>query len=106
MPVGLSSPSGFSREDLEQMHAGALRVLSELGLAVDNPTAVKQFLARSPVGYTIGLAGYDGSDLSRKLGNTAGAMPFTAVFNRQGAVVQRKLGTTSVEELESWTQRL
>ena len=77
-----------------------------LGLAVDNPTAVKQFLARSPVGYTIGLAGFDGSELSRKLGNTAGAMPFTAVFNRQGAVVQRKLGTTSVEELESWTRSL
>ena len=77
-----------------------------LGLAVDNPTAVRQFLDRTPVGYTIGLAGFDGSDLSRQLGNTAGGMPFTAVFNRQGAVVQRKLGTTSVEELESWTRSL
>ena len=77
-----------------------------LGLAVDNPTAVRQYLARSPVGYTIGLAGFDGSDLSRQLGNSAGGMPFTAVFNRQGAVVQRKLGTTSAEELERWTKDL
>jgi thiol-disulfide isomerase/thioredoxin len=77
-----------------------------LGLAVDNPTAVKQFLARMPVGYTIGLAGFDGSDLSRQLGNTSGALPFTVVFNRQGAVVQRKLGESSYDELQGWTQAL
>jgi thiol-disulfide isomerase/thioredoxin len=77
-----------------------------LGLAVDNPTAVRQFLERAPVSYTIGLAGFDGTDLSRQLGNSAGGMPYTAVFNRQGAVVQRKLGITSAEELERWTQNL
>lgn len=77
-----------------------------LGLAVDNPTAVREFLARSPVGYTIGLAGFDGTDLSRQLGNTAGGMPYTAIFNRQGAVVQRKLGITSAAELEGWTKDL
>ena len=77
-----------------------------LGLAVDNPTAVKLFLARAPVSYTIGLAGFDGSDLSRQLGNSSGALPFTAVFNRQGAVVQRKLGESSFDELNNWTQGL
>ena len=77
-----------------------------LGLAVDNPTAVRQFLAKSPVSYSIGLAGFDGTDLSRKLGNTAGALPFTAVFNRAGVVVQRKLGETSIEELGRWVQGL
>ena len=93
--------------ELDQFARGfAQRGGRVLGLAVDNPTAVRQYLARSPVGYTIGLAGFDGSDLSRQLGNTAGGMPFTAVFNRQGAIVQRKLGTTSAEELERWTQSL
>ncbi|MBL8305918.1 MAG: TlpA family protein disulfide reductase [Rubrivivax sp.] len=77
-----------------------------LGLAVDSPTAVRQYLARSPVSYTIGLAGMDGTDLARQLGNTIGAMPFTAVFDRRGAVVQRKLGTTTAEELEGWTKAL
>jgi thiol-disulfide isomerase/thioredoxin len=77
-----------------------------VGLAVDNPKAVREFLARRPVSYTIGLAGLDGSDLSRQLGNTVGAMPFTAVFNRQGAVVQTKLGETSFDELNRWTADL
>ncbi len=77
-----------------------------VGLAVDNPTAVRQFLTRSPVSYPIGLAGFDGTDLSRKLGNSAGALPFTAVFNRDGRLVQRKLGETSFDELSRWVQAL
>ncbi len=93
--------------ELDQFAAAARpRGVRVLGLAVDNPTAVREFLRRSPVGYTIGLAGLDGSDLARQLGNLSGAMPFTAVFNRQGAVVQRKLGTTSKDELERWTATL
>ena len=94
--------------ELDQFARGpfAARGGKLLGLAVDNPTSVRQFLARSPVSYTIGLAGFDGTDLSRQLGNSAGGMPFTAVFNRQGAVVQRKLGITSAAELERWTRDL
>jgi thiol-disulfide isomerase/thioredoxin len=73
-----------------------------VGLAVDNPTAVRLFLSRAPVSYAIGLAGFDGTDLSRKLGNSTGSLPFTAVFNGHGAVAQRKLGETSFDELTRW----
>jgi thiol-disulfide isomerase/thioredoxin len=77
-----------------------------VGLAVDNPKAVREFLQRAPVSYAIALAGFDGTDLSRKLGNTSGALPFTAVFARSGALVQRKLGETGYDELQSWTKGL
>ncbi len=77
-----------------------------LGLAVDNPKAVREFLARSPVGYTIGLAGFDGTDLSRRLGNSSGALPFTAVFDRKGQPTQRRLGETHGDELVAWTRGL
>jgi thiol-disulfide isomerase/thioredoxin len=77
-----------------------------VGLAVDNPKAVREFLQRAPVSYAIALAGFEGTDLSRKLGNTTGALPFTAVFARSGVLVQRKLGETGYDELQSWTQGL
>jgi thiol-disulfide isomerase/thioredoxin len=77
-----------------------------LGLAVDNPKAVREFLARSPVGYTIGLAGFDGTDISRRLGNSSGALPFTAVFDREGRIVQRRLGETHGDDLVAWTRNL
>lgn len=77
-----------------------------VGLAVDNPKAVREFLAKRPVGYAIAMAGFDGTDLSRKLGNTGGALPFTAVLDRAGKLARVKLGTTDFDELASWVQRL
>ena len=77
-----------------------------LGLAVDNPSAVKSFLSRTPVGYAIGMAGFDGTDLSRTLGNSTGALPFTALFDRRGALVQKRLGETSFDELQRWSRSL
>jgi hypothetical protein len=73
---------------------------------VDNAKAVRDFLARSPVGYAIGLAGFDGTDLSRRLGNTSGALPFTAVFDRKGRITQRRLGETHGDDLIAWTRGL
>ena len=75
-----------------------------LGLAVDNPKAVREFLARSPVSYTIGLAGFEGSELSRKLGNTQSGLPFTVAFDRQGRARQRKAGATTLDELARWAE--
>lgn len=75
-----------------------------LGLAVDNPKAVREFLARTPVGYTIGLAGFEGSELTRKLGNDQAGLPFTVAFDKRGAVAQRKAGATTLEELRLWAK--
>ena len=73
-----------------------------VGLAVDNPSAVREFLARAPVSYTIGLAGFEGSELTRKLGNDQAGLPFTAIFNRAGAQVHRHAGSATLQQLESW----
>lgn len=77
-----------------------------VGLAVDNPKAVREFLARTPVSYTIGLAGFEGAELSRTLGNEQSGLPYTVAFNRHGEIVQRKAGATSLEELTRWVQLL
>ena len=75
-----------------------------VGLAIDAPAPVREFLARSPVSYRVGLAGLDGTALSRRLGNESGALPFTAVFNAAGAVVQRKLGEASLQQMQQWAK--
>ena len=77
-----------------------------LGLAVDNPKAVRAFLAQHPVGYTIALAGFEGAGLSRLLGNTQGGLPFTVAFNRQGEVFRQKAGQVRLAELRQWAQAL
>jgi thiol-disulfide isomerase/thioredoxin len=75
-----------------------------VGLAVDKLQPVKEFLQRQPLGFAVGLAGLEGSALSRDLGNAQGALPFTAVFDRRGRLAHRKLGQTSYEELAAWAR--
>ncbi len=73
-----------------------------VGLAIDAPTPVREFLARTPVSYAIGLAGLNGTELSKRLGNDKGALPFTALFDRRGVLVRKKLGETTQAELSGW----
>jgi thiol-disulfide isomerase/thioredoxin len=93
--------------ELERFHrAWSPRGWQVAGLAVDAPTPVREFLTRRPLSFPIGLAGLDGSALSRALGNERGALPFTAVYDGVGRIVQRKLGQTSFDELAAWAARV
>jgi thiol-disulfide isomerase/thioredoxin len=76
-----------------------------VGLAVDSREPVVEFLKARPVGFPIGLAGLEGVDLSRGLGNASGALPFSVLFDRRGAVLVRKLGAIHAEDLQSWMTR-
>ncbi len=73
-----------------------------LGLAIDRREPVQQFLKRQPVSYEIALAGLDGTELVRALGNVAGGLPFTVVFDAQSNVLHRKLGELKEADLRSW----
>lgn len=73
-----------------------------VGLAIDQPSAVRKFLERTPVSFPIGLAGLDGTDLIKQMGNTSGGLPFTLVVNADGQVAARKLGKLDSGDLESW----
>ena len=73
-----------------------------LGLAIDKADLVQRFLARTPVSYPIAMAGSSGVELTKKLGNTAGGLPFTVVFDRKGEIQHRKLGQLKPEDLTAW----
>lgn len=76
-----------------------------VGLAVDSPTPVREFLRKLPVGFPVGLAGLTGVDLARTLGNERGGLPFSAVFGRDGRIIARKLGSVSEQDLSNWAQQ-
>ena len=73
-----------------------------LGLAVDQPSAVRSWLQRKPLGFPVVMAGLQGTELSKTLGNLAGGLPFTVVFGAAGQVLHRKSGKVSAEELAHW----
>ncbi len=75
-----------------------------LGLAVDQPSVVRKWLAAKPLNFAVGMAGLDGTELSKSLGNRAGSLPFTAIFGASGALLHRKTGQVSKEDLVQWAQ--
>ena len=75
-----------------------------VGLAIDRLDSVREFLARHPLSFPIGLAGYGGTELCRQLGNPSGALPFTVVFGVDGSIRHRKLGETRRADIDRWVQ--
>ena len=73
-----------------------------LALAVDSAEPVRRFIAEHSLRLPVALAGEEGLDLSRRLGNRAGGLPFSVAFNAAGSVVQRKLGALDAGVLETW----
>ncbi|MGH6639005.1 MAG: TlpA disulfide reductase family protein [Polaromonas sp.] len=75
-----------------------------VGLAVDQPSAVRTWLQTRPLNFPVGMAGLSGAELSKSLGNLAGGLPFSAVFGASGQLLHRKIGKVLPEDLALWAQ--
>ena len=76
-----------------------------VGLAADNLEPVREFLILRPVSYPVGLTGFAGIELSRRLGNAAGGLPFTLLIGRNGRVLERHSGEIKPDQLGAWAVR-
>jgi thiol-disulfide isomerase/thioredoxin len=72
-----------------------------VGIAIDNPTNVMQFLEHHPVNYPILIGEGAAHSLARQLGNPSGALPYTIVLDRNGNIVLSHLGRLPRETLEA-----
>ena len=75
-----------------------------LGLAVDQPSAVRKWLQAKPLSFPVGMAGFGGTELSKSFGNLSGGLPFSVVLGASGQVLHRKTGKVTIEELALWAQ--
>lgn len=92
------------REEIPLLMAARLKYrpagVEVVGIAVDNAAKVRDFSASLNISYPVLLAEAAGLDMMRRLGNSVGGLPYTVVTDRQGNVVQRKLGALKQGELE------
>jgi hypothetical protein len=51
--------------------------------------------------FSVGMAGLGGTDLSRKLGNLAGGLPFTVAIDSGGGIILRKMGQVTANDLQA-----
>lgn len=75
-----------------------------LGIAVDKLVPVQSFLGRQPLAFPVVLAGMEGLNLSKNLGNQAGGLPFSVLFGADGSILHRKIGKLSEQDLKLWRE--
>jgi len=75
-----------------------------VGIGIDSPSNIRQFLEMTPVSYPIVIGGLEGSSLSKQMGNAQGALPYTIIIDAKGKATNSKLGKISEEELRKAIQ--
>jgi len=73
--------------------------LQFIGIAIEDTEPVKAFMTEFPFNYPVLIGENGGMSLSVRLGNTIGIIPFTAVIDRSGRVVQAHSGSFTREQV-------
>jgi thiol-disulfide isomerase/thioredoxin len=72
-----------------------------VGVSNEEPRRVERFGRDLGINYPLWVGGDEVGELARRLGNRLGVLPFTVLIDRQGNVLEVKVGPYSESNLES-----
>lgn len=73
-----------------------------LGLALDDPQAVRTFLQRIGVDYPQTIDSPGPTDAGVRLGNPRGVLPYSILVDAQGRLLKQKIGPFEHGEIDGW----
>lgn len=73
-----------------------------IGIALDEPDAVRAFLRRVPVDYPILIDAPGPADAGVRLGNVRGVLPYSVLIGADGRVLKRRIGPFVPGELDTF----
>lgn len=76
-----------------------------IGIAIDSPSNVQQFVQKTPVNYPIVLAGMTGTELGKALGNKQGGLPFTVILDENGNEILTEAGRIQMSTITNALHR-
>jgi thiol-disulfide isomerase/thioredoxin len=82
------------------------RGLQFVGIAIDEPGKVQPFAQEFGINYPVMVGGLDTAEWSRRLGNGAGALPYTLIIGRDGVVRATHLGAMKEGALRPYIDTL
>jgi thiol-disulfide isomerase/thioredoxin len=92
--------------DLSRIHADlSPSNIKVIGLAIDSPSNVREFMSSRVFSYPLLITGAAGSEIARKLGNSIDALPYTVLIDEKGRVINQKTGRIHEDELRSWIKQ-
>jgi len=74
-----------------------------VGIALDDPAAVRAFLQRVPVSYPILLDTPGPADAGVRLGNPKGVLPYSVLVSDDGRLLKQRIGPFADGEIEPWS---
>ena len=80
--------------------------LQFVGIAVDEAGKVQEFATEIGLNYPSLIGGYGAMELSRTLGNSVMALPFTVVVARDGTIAHTQLGPLREDKLRAMIGKL
>ncbi len=78
------------------------RGIAVVGIALDDPAQVAEFLQRVPVAYPNLLEEPGPGDSSVRMGNTRSVLPFSILADAEGRVVATHMGSFDEDSLQQW----
>jgi thiol-disulfide isomerase/thioredoxin len=84
----------------------AVKGVQFVGIAVDDAAKVRDFARELGLNYPSLIGGFGAIELSKSLGNSLSALPFTVVLDRGGQVALTHLGPLAPAELDGLLGRL
>ena len=82
----------------QAQHGG--KGLQFVGIALDNPQQVADFVRAYGINYPVLIGGIDESEALRKLGNPGGGLPYTLIYGRDGRLQEKIIGGLDEARLE------
>ena len=73
-----------------------------IGIALDEPDAVRAFLTRVPVQYPILIEQPGPADASVRLGNLKGVLPYSVLIGADGRLLRQRIGPFVARELDTF----
>jgi thiol-disulfide isomerase/thioredoxin len=73
-----------------------------IGVALDDPDAVGEFLQRVPVAYPIAIDAPGPRDAGIRLGNPRGVLPYSVLVSADGRLLRQRIGSFEPGEIDAW----
>ncbi len=73
-----------------------------LGIAMDDPSRVRHFLAEHPVSYPVLLGRLEAPSTSLQLGDADGVLPYSVLLDADGHMLKAHVGALDPAQLDSW----
>jgi len=88
-------------ELVDLQNSSEFKNLQIVGIGVDSPSNIQQFTKKIQISYPILVAGMEGTEIARALGNQAGGLPFTVLLDSEGRVRQTYLGRLNMNQVKT-----